>query len=149
MSVLDDLLGRIVEVERGLREGSYVRSIVEANDAWIVDMNAEIQLYEQGRDGAGVEIMSYAPYEPVTIEIKRSKGQPTNRVTLRDTGDFESSFYVRAGDTEFEIMASDWKTQKLIKQYGRDILGLTDENITRLIEDYIRPGLVEKIGEIL
>ena len=28
MSVLDDLLGRIVEVERGLREGSYVRSIV-------------------------------------------------------------------------------------------------------------------------
>ena len=46
-------------------------------------------------------------------------------------------------------MASDWKTQKLIKQYGRDILGLTDENITRLIEDYIRPGLVEKIGEIL
>ena len=86
MSVLDDLLGRIVEVERGLREGSYVRSIVEANDAWIVDMNAEIQLYEQGRDGAGVEIMSYAPYEPVTIEIKRSKGQPTNRVTLRDTG---------------------------------------------------------------
>ena len=87
----------------------------------------------RGRDGAGVEIMSYAPYEPVTIEIKRSKGQPTKPRHAARCGDFESSFYVRAGGTEFEIMASDWKTQKLIKQYGRDILGLTDENITRLI----------------
>ena len=46
-----------------------------------------LQLYEQGADGAGVEIMSHAPYEPVTIE--RSSGlrpRLTNRVTLRDTG---------------------------------------------------------------
>lgn len=149
MSALDDLLGRVVAVERGLRDGTYVRSIVEDNDAWIVDMNAEGQLYEEGRNSLGVDIMDYMPYTPYTIEIKRMKGQPTDRVTLRDTGDFESSFYITTNATEFEICASDAKTAKLIKKYGREILGLTDENIERLIEDYIRPGLLDKISEIL
>lgn len=56
-------------------------------------MNAEEQLFEQGINRLGVDIMDYAPYSPLTIAIKEEKGQPTNRVTLRDTGDFEASFF--------------------------------------------------------
>lgn len=66
-------------------------------------MNAEEQLYEQGINRLGVDIMDYAPYSPVTIEIKKALGQPTNRVTLRDEGDFESSFFWKSATSNLKL----------------------------------------------
>ena len=119
------------------------------NEAYIVYLNAQDQLYEEGINRLGVSIMDYAPYRPLTIAIKEQKGQPTNRVTLRDTGDFESSFYLEVSNKQFEVKASDWKTEALIKKYGRQILGLTDENISSLIWDYIYPDIIEKAREVI
>ena len=144
-----DLKSRVVTFNEGLVSGMYIQRIITDNEAYIVDMNAEIQLYEEGVNRLGVSIMDYAPYRPLTIAIKEEKGQPTNRVTLRDTGDFESSFYIEVGDRQFEIKASDWKTEALIKKYSRQILGLTDENILSLIWDYIYPDLMKKAKEVI
>ena len=112
-------------------------------------MNAEEQLFEQGINRLGVDIMDYAPYSPLTIAIKEEKGQPTNRVTLRDEGDFESSFYLEVNNTQFEIKAADWKTEELIKKYGRQILGLTTENIGSLIWQYIYPDLLKQLNNTI
>ena len=146
---IQDLRNRVATFNNGLSSGAYIQQIIWDNDAYIVDMNAEEQLFEQGINRLGVEIMDYAPYSPLTIAIKEEKGQPTNRVTLRDTGDFEASFFLEVGKESFEIKASDFKTEHLIKMYGHQILGLTDENLSTLIWQYIYPDLVEKIKEIL
>jgi hypothetical protein len=119
----------------------YIKEIIIENEAYIIDMNAEIQLFEQGVNSLGVSIMDYMPYSPITIEIKKEKGQPFNRVTLRDEGDFESSFLIDARNDEFEIKASDWKTQMLKKDYGDEIMGLTDENKGEVIWSYIYPEI--------
>lgn len=142
MGKIDDLLKRVVKFNDELTSGRLVQKIIWDNEAYIIDMNAEEQLFEQGVNRLGVSIMDYAPYSPVTIAIKEAKGQPTNRVTLRDEGDFQSSFYLEVGDKRFEIKAADWKTEELIKKYGRQILGLTDENIKILIWHYIFPDLI-------
>lgn len=142
MGKIDDLLKRVVKFNDKLTSGRLVQKIIWDNEVYIIDMNAEEQLFEQGINRLGVEISDYAPYSPVTIAIKEAKGQPTNRVTLRDEGDFESSFYLEVGDKQFEIKASDFKTEDLIKKYGRQILGLTDENISILIWKYIFPDLM-------
>lgn len=142
MGKIDDLLKRVVKFNDELTSGRLVQKIIWDNEAYIIDMNAEEQLFEQGVNRLGVSIMDYAPYSPVTIAIKEAKGQPTNRVTLRDEGDFQSSFYLEVGDKQFEIKAADRKTEELIKKYGRQILGLTDENIKILIWHYIFPDLI-------
>lgn len=90
---IQDLRNRVATFNNGLSSGAYIQQIIWDNDAYIVDMNAEEQLVEQGINRLGVDIMDYAPYSPLTIAIKEEKGQPTNRVTLRDTGDFEASFF--------------------------------------------------------
>lgn len=144
MGKIDDLLKRVVKFNDELTSGRLVQKIIWDNEAYIIDMNAEEQLFEQGVNRLGVSIMDYAPYSPVTIAIKEAKGQPTNRVTLRDEGDFQSSFYLEVGDKQFEIKASDFKTEDLIKKYGRQILGLTDENIAILIWQYIYPDLMDE-----
>ena len=146
---IQDLRNRVATFNNGVSSGEYIQQIIWDNDAYIVDMNAQEQLYEQGINRLGVDIMDYAPYSPVTIEIKKALEQPTNRVTLRDEGDFESSFFLEVGDKQFEIKASDFKTEDLIKKYGRQILGLTKENIAVLIWQYIYPDLMEKAKNVL
>jgi len=143
MGIIEDLRARVAEFNAGLTSGLYIADIIMENEAYIVDMNAEEQLYEQGVNRLGVEIADYAPYSPLTIEIKEAKGQPTNRVTLHDEGDFAASFYLDVGDTQFEIKAADFKTEGLVKKYGRQILGLTDENIAKVIWQFIYPDLLQ------
>ena len=142
MKQITDLRKRVADFNDALTSGQLIQDIIWKNEAYIVDMNAEEQLYEQGINRLGVDISDYAPYSPVTIEIKKLKGQPTNRVTLRDEGDFERSFFLEVGDKQFEIKASDFKTEDLVKKYGEQILGLTDENIATMIWQYIYPDLI-------
>lgn len=118
-----------------------MQDIILEYETVIVDMNAEEQLYEQGITSYGVSIASYAPYSELTIQIKEQKGQPTNRVTLRDEGDFEGSFFVKINPESFEVKAGDWKTEDLTRQYGDEILGLTVENINEFVNQYLFPRL--------
>ena len=149
MKRIIDLKERAERLEHGLLSGCIVKEIILNNDAYIIDLNAERQLYEQGVNNLGIKISDYAPYRPLTIAIKEEKGQPTDRVTLRDEGDFQSSFYLEVNERQFEIKASDWKTEDLVKKYGRQILGLTDENIKTLIWEYIFPDLMENAKQTL
>ena len=149
MKLIDNLRQRVTEFNELLQSGRLIQSIILENEYVITDMNSEDQLYEQGINRLGVNIMDYAPYSPLTFEIKKEKGQPYNRVTLRDEGDFEHSFYVEADTQQFTIKAADWKTEDLIQRYGRQILGLTEENKIILIWAYIYPELKAKTKEYI
>jgi len=146
MKELDDLISNLKKFEEEIYQT--VEKVLRENEYVIIDMNVEDQLFEKGIDRTGQEIASYAPYSPVTIQIKGIKGQPTNRVTLRDEGDFHSSFYVEFTQDGFEIKATDWKTKKLIASYGEEVLGLTDYNFKILLEDYVAPAILELLKKI-
>lgn len=149
MKLITDLQQRVKEFNDGLQSGLFVSKILLENEAYIIDMNATEQLFEQGINNLGVHIDDYAPYSPYTIEIKQQKGQPTNRVTLHDEGDFSGSFYMEVGNEKFEIKAGDFKTHDLMKKYGRQILGLTNENIKQLIWQYIYPDIIEQRKKLI
>lgn len=139
MQALRDLIGRLGKVEREIYK--VIASAIKADEAIILDMNATDQLFEKGINRDGVALSSFAPYRPVTIQIKGFKGQPTNRVTLQDTGDFHTSFFISYTADGFEIKASDWKTPKLLAGYGDEILGLSDQNFQDIAENYIKPEI--------
>ena len=69
MGKIDDLRSRVAEFNTKLENGLIIQDIIFGNEAYIVDMNAEEQLFEQGINRLGVDIMDYAPYSPYTIEI--------------------------------------------------------------------------------
>ena len=122
---------------------------VLTNADFIVELISEEQLFEQGIRGDEVSIADFAPYSPLTVQIKQAKGQPTDRVTLRDTGDFHGSFFIKVGSDHFEVKATDWKTEELVKQFGEEILEFTDENLNEVIWSYIYPALMLKLREAL
>ena len=77
-----------------------------------------------------------------------SKAQSTakvayDRFTLLDRGDFYDGWSIDYRDDEFFIQSTDRKIVYLVKRYGDDIFGLTDQNIDRLI-DFIRDEFIKE-----
>lgn len=138
------LLSAAETVERNLNEGFYTRKALEQNQQKTVEANVG-QLYEYGINSLGIRIDTYQPYTPYTVRIKQEKGQPYDRVTLRDTGDFQKSFGVVFEPVGFYITATDYKTQDLIDKYGEKIFGLTKENRQEVAIKYVLPVVTEEI----
>ena len=122
-----------------------LEDVVRDKEDVIVSAIADDQLYRRGINGKGEKIMDYMPYTAKTIKNKRKKGQPTTRVTLRDTGAFHESMYVVFDSEGFYITASDEKTQDLVEKYGKEIFRLTNKNFTRIIRSHIRKELTKRL----
>ena len=65
-------------------------SILKNLDNVIIDMNTS-QLRNDGMDSESKTLP--LPYAPMTIAYKKASGQPTDRITLYDEGDFQDRFY--------------------------------------------------------
>lgn len=122
-----------------------LEDVVRSKEDVIVSAIANDQLYRRGINGKGEKIMDYMPYTAKTIKNKRKKGQPTTRVTLRDTGAFHESMFVVFDSEGFYITASDEKTQDLVEKYGKEIFRLTNKNFTRIIRSHIRKELAKRL----
>lgn len=126
-----------------------LEDIVRSKEDVIVSAIADDQLYRRGINGRGEKIMDYAPYAARTIENKKRKGQPTTRVTLRDTGDFHKSMHVIFDSEGFYVTSDDEKAKYLVKKYGGEIYRLTDKNFTRIIRSHIRKELVKRLKQAI
>lgn len=93
------------------------------------------QLFTTGEDGNG---LSLGDYSPVTVQIKRAKNQPTDRITLKDTGEFYESYEIEPFKGGFIIDADGQKSpsDNLFVKYGDDILKPNDETLTEIAEYY-------------
>lgn len=122
---------KIDRLERWQKEaGEQVILVAEPFEDEIIALNTEEQLFARGVDATGNPITP--PYTPYTVELKKEKGQPYDRVTLRDTGDFHRSFevfWLRGG---FQLNATDWKLKKLQNQYAQPLLGLDPKSVAQV-----------------
>lgn len=141
---LKDKLQGIVDLE--LNEVAFkIASEKEVKDL-VIRLNTQgektSQLFELGEDSLGDNLGSYSPF---TIEKKKKKGQPTNRITLKDTGEFYSSFNVVPYRGGFTIKANPIKEDSnLYDDFGADIIGLNETNL-----QILRVVYKEKTLEVL
>lgn len=147
--MISGLIDKFKKVGEELDTGEIAKKIVRDNDNILIDMNAQDQLYAKGVNRLGVRIDEYQPYRSLTIQVKIEKRQPYDRVTLKDTGEFYDSFYVETAEDRFYIKASDEKTNWLIKKYGAEIFGLTNDSLAEFINDYVKDEAYNRVKEIL
>lgn len=84
------------------------------------------------------------PYAESTIEAKRKKGQPTDRVTLKDTGAFYAGIIIDVRENTFVIDSADEKSGKLQDRYGEKIFGLNSESRIEYIKT-LKPAFINEI----
>lgn len=88
-------------------------------------------------------------YKPVTKRIKKRKGQPTDRVTLKDKGDLYDGIFVDVGLFTYRIYSTDSKADALTKKYGNDIWGLGKSFKKGYIQMSLQRRLVTSIKNLL
>ncbi len=107
----------------------------EGVQKFIIKLNTKDQLFKKGIDSTGKSLKEIGgDYSPFTKKRKSAKGQPTNRVTLKDTGKFHKSFGVIPDFSGFTILSdpikvSDGFQTNLFDRWGGNVEGLTTENI--------------------
>ena len=103
---------------------------------FIIDLNTKKQLFEKGEDSEGGSLGDYSAF---TIQIKVSKGQRVDHITLRDTGAFYETFKVFVFSKGFKIEAKGQKEDSnLFDDFGENIVGISEESLFKLCE-FIRP----------
>ncbi len=101
-----------------------------------------------GIDSTGNELADIGgDYSPITIQEKQFKGLPTDRITLFDEGDFYSSFRIDVSKESISILANTIKEDvDLQNRWGDELLGLTDESRSKLLNEII-PIIIDYIKE--
>lgn len=135
MITIYDYIQKVQKVKNELPK--QVEKIVNDNKKEILDLNREKQLFEQGIDSDGQLLK---PYKPVTIAIKRQKGEVYNRTTLLDTGDFYKGFDLLYRNGVISIFSRDSKSMDLVDKYG-NIFGLIEENQVIVNEKIVLPEI--------
>ncbi|MDF7810707.1 hypothetical protein [Hymenobacter sp. YC55] len=114
-----------------------IEATVRDNAPFLEDANTA-QL-ERGKDSTGADITP--EYTDFTRALKEIKGQPADKVTLRDSGNFYTSIIAKLSGKSVELVGTDPKTDELVEKYGPDILGLSDLSLDEFRQDYIKPDL--------
>lgn len=116
---------------------------INDNDFVIKDYIINKQLFREGIDGNKIKLEGYTR---TTIKLKRGKGDPIDRTTLRDSGEFYSHIQVDAFADRFEISSNVEHDKFIIQKYGIDVLKVTQENITEFMYKYFIPNLKNHVN---
>lgn len=120
-----------------------------------IRLNRDEQLFKRGVDVFGVSMRSqYARgsnvYADYTITIKNEKNQPTNRVTLRDTGAMYSTFKTKIVGDELMLDVNSIKEGKDLQKTWGQFVGLDEFSKEILIEkskpivlDYVKSTILQ------
>lgn len=106
----------------------------------------EIQTMEQLFQGEFADGSMIRPaYTPFTISIKKKKGQPTDRVTFKDTGKLYDSIKLNVFADRAEIVSNDSKVPKLLEKYKGPIFGIQPKKLAEFVEEKLRPLVVQNV----
>jgi hypothetical protein len=152
MQILKDLCNNVMLLDDRVLLNEILTSPVVQK--WIIQMNQD-QLFKEGVNSNGTlledigggysihTILGVPGKYPGKIEL----GLPTQWITLYNTGEFYDSFKVELSLNQVEITANPIKDGvNIFNRWGKEVLGLTDDNLQKLI-DFIRAELIPKIKE--
>jgi hypothetical protein len=145
MSVFDEARKRLNEMRDNVNQ--LVKETFEEHKKLIIQYNADTQMYKLGQDKKGSIIRPAYAYSTKLKKIK--VGQPTDRVTLRDTGRFHKTLIVTPKENYVEISSDVEYAKYLFTKYGNDVLGIQEELLKEFVVRYVVPKIQEDANKKL
>lgn len=131
MATVKDVFRRVSNFQQS--QSKIMNDCITDSSETILDANRD-QMFE-GMDKNGKEIIP--EYKPMTIDIKKEKGQPTDRVTLKDTGEWHRSLFMKVEGGKVFIDSQHELTDELLAKYDRGtetILGIPKSKVEPINE---------------
>lgn len=117
-----------------------------ANKELLVEIQNQGQLFQKGEDSKGFALRP--SYASATVNYKRRNKQPTDRVTLKDTGSFYESVAIEVKGEQMIITASVPYTKYLLSRYGQDIFGVQKIAFKEFLQRYYLPLISNSFEKI-
>jgi hypothetical protein len=122
-----------------------IQNAVEKYKNELIDYQVNRQWFDAGEKADGSKITPlnkpYKVYSQFTVRLKKPKGQPTDRVTWKDTGRFHSSVRILVLEDRFIIEVDQSRYNDLVKQYGEGGIGIQDIYLRQFANDRIIPEI--------
>ena len=142
-TILNDFNVTVERLRTSINES--IRTSFEQNKDVVKTMQTEEQMYL----GINADGNAITPdYAKATINYKKRTGQPYDRVTLKDSGDFYDSMKLIIGNNSMFIMNTKKYWIYLIDKYA-DILGITDTNLQTFVNTYTLPIIKQNFDDII
>lgn len=145
MEKLDVLIDKLTNFEQSLYD--IVKRAIQDNEQFIISLNT-LQMDRGLRSDNSVITPSY---EILTVKLKKAKNQPYDRVTLRDSGKFYKSLYIEYHSDHIRISTDE--TERYFKglrpKYGKDIYGLTPEDIKLVAQRFVAPRIKKYFKDLV
>jgi len=110
---------------------SIIGRAVESNSDYISDQLTKH--YDKGEDGKGASLGKYKDFN------YKNRFEP---IDLKLTGAYRKSIAPKNYGEYFEMNATDSKTEKLVTQFGENILSLSKEDVKN-IGEFIKPDIIK------
>lgn len=122
--------------------------IVQEESNFIIDLNQSQLL--SGIDSKGSEFEDYSSKSYATFKNRLNPIAGFGRPDLKLTGSFYNEMYLQFSSKGFpvEIFSRDEKTASLVGKYGKDLFGVTKDNLENL-RDHIKPKVEQLFASIL
>jgi hypothetical protein len=135
------VLDNIFENAKTLAERFELRFVIDEQvKQEIIRLNTEDQLRDKGIDSLNKTLGNYS-----RTSVNKFGKRP-GHIQLLDTGEFYASFTIAVTNDQIIIVADTIKEETdLSARYGIDILGLTEDNIDRIIREYILENYLEYV----
>ncbi|HHZ64650.1 MAG TPA: hypothetical protein EYN51_03985 [Flavobacteriales bacterium] len=114
-----------------------LKDVFSQNEDLLIEIQTQIQLFQKGETSKRISITP--SYAQSTINKKRRKNQPFNRVTLKDTGALYDSVKFEALDDSLVITTNVPYTKYLTAKYGADIFGIQNLEMEKFLQKYYLP----------
>jgi hypothetical protein len=123
-----------------------LQTSINTNKNVLIEQQTKGQ-FDKGKDANNV---SFVPsYATSTIIAKRKKGQPTDRVTLKDTGKLYDSINIKAGTKDVTFSANVEYYKYLVAHYkSNQILGIQPKEMELFIKKYTTPEILKNFKAI-
>jgi hypothetical protein len=124
-----------------------IKKAVNTNSNLLEQQQTEGQ-FDKGKDALNV---SFVPsYATSTKNYKRRNGQPTNRVTLKDSGDLYNSVNIEGTSSQIVFSANVEYFKYLVNHYsGNQILGIQPKAMEVFVNAYICKEIVKNFNIII
>lgn len=148
IDVMQTAIGERVKKTKLLFDSLAWQKVIDADiRRKILTMIQQHQLMRSGIDSTGKVIGYYSWMTEAMSKGRKKEGQPYN---LYDTGEFYKQMFVVALNDGLLVDSdgADKEDTNLFREYGDNIVGLTDENLGKLVEA-LRPKYIEYVRKTL
>ena len=145
MGTVSRFNAKLLELKNSINKS--IQNSISTNKAVLIEQQTNGQ-FDKGQDSQGLQFVPQYAFS--TKVAKRRKGQPTDRVTLKDTGKLYNNIEIQAQTTQAIISANVEYFKYLVNHYsGNQILGIQPKAMEVFVNAYICKEIVKNFNIII